>query len=186
MHRPVPITPGPTIADGIAIGTPGQVPLEIMSRLGVEVRTVSEGDMAHALLALIERSKLIVEPSGAAGVAAVMAHPDSFEPGPIVVVLSGGNIDPLLIQRVIRRGLVAGGRFMMLQVELDDKPGSLARLMGIIANAGANVMDVRHSRMGTGLGVFDAIVALELETKGHEHCETILDAIRHEGFHLVP
>jgi threonine dehydratase len=99
-----------------------------------------------------------------------------------VAVLSGGNIDPLLLMRVIRRGMVEGGRYLQLRVKLDDRPGSLARLISSAAAAGANVVDVRHSRMDAHLGVFDVVVALELETKGQEHCEKVIEAMKAEGF----
>jgi threonine dehydratase len=180
-HKPIPHKLGATIADGIAVGTPGVVPLEILSRLEVEVRTVSEGAMARALLALIERSKLVVEPSGAAGVAALLTDHQGLE-GPIVVVLSGGNIDPLLLMRVIRRGMVEGSRFGQLRVKVDDRPGSLARLVGIAAATGANVVDVRHSRMDTKLGIFDAMVLLEIEAKGPTHHAEIVTALAEAGF----
>jgi len=183
-QKPIPHIPGDTMADGIAVGTPGIVPLEIISRLGVEIRTVTEGQIAGALLALLERSKLVVEPSGAAGVAAIMAHPHQFT-GPVVALLSGGNIDPLLLTRVIRRGLVAGGRYLQLRVEVDDRPGSLARLIASVAQAGANVVDVRHSRMESRLGVFGVVITLELETKGHEHSEAVIADLRQAGFTLL-
>lgn len=180
-HKPIPRVPGPTMADGIAVGTPGIVPLEILSRLGIEVRTVSESALAQAILALTERAKLIVEPSGAAGVALLMSEPEGYT-GPIVVVLSGGNIDPLLLMRVIRRGLVAGGRYLQLRVEMDDRPGSLSSLIAVVAEAGANVVDVRHSRMESRLGVFGVVITLEVETKGHEHSEQVIAALQRAGF----
>ena len=180
---------GRTMADGIAIGIPGEVPLEILSRLDVPVRTVSEGDLARALLALVERAKLVVEPAGAAGVAAVMADPTGLtnrngEPGPVVVVLSGGNVDPLLMMRVIRRGMVEASRFLQLRVRLDDRPGSLAKLIGVAADSGANVVDVHHSRIEAQLGPFEAIVHLELEAKGPEHRDAISEAIEEAGFRI--
>jgi len=183
-QKPIPRPPGDTMADGIAVGTPGIVPLEIISRLGVEIRTVTEGQIARALLALLERSKQVVEPSGAAGVAALMAHPLDFT-GPIVAILSGGNIDPLLLMRVIRRGLVAGGRYLQLRVELDDRPGALASLIAAVAQNGANVVDVRHSRMESRLGVYGVVITLELETKGHEHSEQVVAGLRKAGFEIL-
>lgn len=211
-QKPIPHKLGQTMADGIAVGTPGKVPLNILTHLGVEVETVSESDLARALLALIERSKIVVEPSGAAGVAALMANPKQFAApaatqggddgakptqsvpgspatisgrGAIVPVLSGGNIDPQLLMRLIRRGLVEGGRLLQLRVHVDDRPGSLARLLTVAAEAGANVVDVRHSRMESNLGIFEAVVLLELEAKGPAHCEQVRTAISDAGFRIV-
>jgi len=183
-QKPVPRKLGQTMADGIAVGTPGIVPLEILTRLGVEIRTVSEGSLAKAMLSLIERSKLVVEPAGAAGVAELLEDPQAFT-GTTVAVVSGGNIDPLLLMRLIRRGLVDGGRLLQLRVQVDDRPGSLARLLAVAAENGANVVDVRHSRTETNLGIFEAVVLLELETKGPDHCATIRSAITDSGFTLV-
>lgn len=182
-QKPVPLKVGQTMADGIAVGTPGIVPLEILTRLHVEIRTVSESSLAAALLSLIERSKLVVEPAGAAGVAELLEDPAAFT-GTTVAVLSGGNIDPLLLMRLIRRGLVDGGRLLQLRVHVDDRPGSLARLLAVAAENGANVVDVRHSRTETNLGIFEAVVLLELETKGPQHCAAIKSAITDSGFRL--
>ena len=183
-QKPIPLKLGYTMADGIAVGTPGRVPLEILSRLGVEIRTVSEGSLASAMLSLIERSKLVVEPAGAAGVAEIIEDPAAFD-GTTVAVLSGGNVDPLLLMRLIRRGLVDGGRLLQLRVHVDDRPGSLARLLAVAAENGANVVDVRHSRTESHLGIFEAVVLLELETKGPQHCAAIEAAITAAGFELA-
>lgn len=180
-QKPIPLKVGQTMADGIAVGTPGIVPLEILTRLNVEIRTVSETSLAKAMLALIERSKLVVEPAGAAGVAELMEDPSAFN-GTTVVVISGGNIDPQLLMRLIRRGLVDGGRLLQLRVHVDDRPGSLARLLAVAADNGANVVDVRHSRMESNLGIFEAVVLLELEAKGSQHCQRIKEAIEESGF----
>lgn len=155
-----------------------------MERLDVEVRTVTEEQIAEALLLIAERGKAVIEPSGAAGVAAIMAHPHDFE-GPVVVVLTGGNIDPLLLMRLIRRGMVAAGRYLHLSVRIDDRPGSLARLLAAVAECGGNIVSVDHSRADSKLGVFDAAVTLELETKGPDHCAQIIEAVEAAGFSFL-
>jgi threonine dehydratase len=183
------------MADGIAVGMPGDVPFEVLERLGVEVRTVNEAQIARALLAMAERSKLLAEPSGAVAVAAIMAEHDAAldvppppaDPPPrsagvIVPIITGGNIDPILLSRVIQRGMVAAGRYLQLRVLIDDRPGSLARLVGVIAETRGNIVEVRHSRMDLALGVFDATVTLEIEAKGHTHCDAIIEAVLSAGF----
>ncbi|GAA1710988.1 threonine ammonia-lyase [Isoptericola hypogeus] len=180
--RPVPGTLGTTMADGIAIGTPGDVPFEVLARLGVEVRTVSEEEMSRALLLVAERGKQIVEPSGAAGVAAVLAAAPGSLPGVIVPVLTGGNVDPLLLVRVVQHGLVAAGRYLQLRVCIDDRPGSLAALLDAIAAAGANIVQVEHTRTDTSLTVSQVLVNVQLETKGHEHCTAVVEKLRAAGF----
>ncbi|MCK9794919.1 threonine ammonia-lyase [Isoptericola sp. 4D.3] len=180
--RPLSGALGATMADGIAIGTPGDVPFEVLQRLGVQVRTVSEEEMSRALLLVAERGKQIVEPSGAAGVAAVLAAEPGSLPGTIVPVLTGGNIDPLLLLRVVQHGLVAAGRYLQLRVCIDDKPGSLAALLDTIAAAGANIVQVEHTRTDTSLTVSQVLVNVQLETKGHEHCTAVVERLRAGGF----
>ncbi|MCL1869636.1 MAG: threonine ammonia-lyase [Promicromonosporaceae bacterium] len=182
--HPVPRKLSPTMADGIAVGTPGIVPFEILERLGVEVRTVTEEQISRALLAVAERAKLVVEPAGAAGVAAVLADPTRFE-GTVVPVLSGGNIDPLLLMRVIQHGMVAAGRYLNLSVRVNDRPGSLAILVQTVADEGGNIVHVEHSHTEAALGVFDVMVALQVEAKGREHCAQIVDRLRSEGFQVL-
>jgi len=179
--HPVAKPVGRTMADGIAVGKPGDIPFEILDRLGVEVRTVSDEALSRALLLVLERAKLVVEPAGAAGVAAVMADPTGM-PGTIVPVVSGGNIDPLLLMRVIQHGMVAAGRYLHLRVRLDDRPGALASLVETLAEVGANIKDVEHSHTDTSLGMFEAMVTLHLEAKGPEHCEQIMTRLREVGF----
>jgi len=183
--RPTPGTLGATMADGIAIGTPGDVPFEVLARLGVEVRTVSEEEMSRALLLVAERGKLIVEPSGAAGVAAVLAADPGSLPGTIVPVLTGGNIDPLLLLRVVQHGLVAAGRYLQLRLCIDDRPGSLAALLDTIAGTGANIAQVEHTRTDTALTVSQVLVNVQLETKGHEHCTAVVERLRGAGYAIA-
>jgi len=183
--RPTAGTLGATMADGIAIGTPGDVPFEVLARLGVEVRTVSEEEMSRALLLVAERAKLIVEPSGAAGVAAVLAAEPGSLPGTIVPVLTGGNIDPLLLLRVVQHGLVAAGRYLQLRLCIDDRPGSLATLLDTIAGTGANIAQVEHTRTDTALTVSQVLVNVQLETKGHEHCAAVVEKLRGAGYAIA-
>ncbi|MFV2144698.1 threonine ammonia-lyase [Isoptericola sp. G70] len=181
--RPLAGDLGATMADGIAVGTPGDVPFEVLTRLGVEVRTVTEDQMSRALLMVAERGKLVVEPSAAASVAAVMATPHAYT-GTVVPVLTGGNIDPLLLQRVVQHGLVAAGRYLQLSVRLDDKPGALATLLETIAAAEGNIVRVDHRRTDTTLEISEVLVTLQLETKGYDHRAAVLDRLRRDGYRI--
>lgn len=173
-----------TMADGIAVGKPGDVPFQIISQHVDEIRTVSESSLARALLLTLERSKLQVEAGGIAAVAAILDDPDSFE-GPVVASLSGGNIDPLLLSRVLRTGLATAGRFLMVQVRLTDQPGSLAKLLACVADLGSNIIQTSHTRMNPALAISEVDVELELETRGFEHREHILAQIVARGFEIV-
>jgi len=173
-----------TMADGIAVGKPGDVPFKIIQQYVDEIRTVSEASLARALLLTLERSKLQVEAGGIAAVAAILDDPDSFE-GPVVASLSGGNIDPLLLSRVIRTGLATSGRFLMVQVRLTDQPGSLAKLLACVAELGTNIIQTSHTRMNPALAISEVDVELELETRGFEHREQILAQIVANGFEIV-
>ena len=190
--HPVSVPVKPTMADGIAVGRPGDVPFEVLQRLGVEVLEVSEEDLSHALLLVAERSKLVVEPAGAAGVAALLAAAGGAAPagaapfeGPVVAVLSGGNIDPLVLLRVIRHGMVAAGRYLKMRVMLDDRPGALAHLLGELAGLGGNIMHIDHTRTDVGLGLNDVWVPMQIETKGPEHCDDIVSRLREVGYRVV-
>jgi threonine dehydratase len=173
-----------TMADGIAVGKPGEVPFKIIQQHVDEIRTVSEASLARALLLTLERSKLQVEAGGIAAVAAILDDPDSFE-GPVVATLSGGNIDPLLLSRVLRTGLATSGRFLMVQVRLSDQPGSLAKLLACVAELGTNIIQTSHTRMNPALAISEVDVEVELETRGFEHREQILGAIVAHGFEIV-
>jgi len=173
-----------TMADGIAVGKPGEVPFKIIQQHVDEIRTVSEASLARALLLTLERSKLQVEAGGIAAVAAILDDPDSFE-GPVVASLSGGNIDPLLLSRVLRTGLATSGRFLMVQVRLSDQPGSLAKLLACVAELGTNIIQTSHTRMNPALAISEVDVELELETRGFEHRDQILAQIVANGFEIV-
>ncbi|MDO8106844.1 threonine ammonia-lyase [Isoptericola sp. b441] len=181
--HPIAATAMRTMADGIAIARPGDVPFGLLTELGVEVVTVSEEELSTALLLVAERAKLLVEPSGAAGVAALMAGLEVE--GPTAVVLSGGNIDPLLLLRVLRHGLSAAGRYLLLRVRVDDTPGHLAGLLTDIAALGGNVVHVEHDRTAPDLAVDDVEIAVQLETRGPEHADQLRAALRERGYLLV-
>jgi threonine dehydratase len=182
--RPVPLARMTTMADGIAVGCPGEVPYVIVSELVHEVATVSEEMLSRALVYLLERAKLVVEPAGAASVAAVMAQPQLFEP-PVVAVLSGGNIDPVLMLRVLRHGLAAAGRYLQFRVRVPDRPGSLSGLLRMLAEADANVLEVEHVRTNATLGLDEVEIAVQAETTGPEHCERVLTELRSHHYPVV-
>lgn len=182
--RPVPLESMQTMADGIAIGSPGEVPLRIIRDSVARVVTVTEEEISRALLLLAERAKLVVEPSGAAGVAALLQEPGGFE-GPVVVILSGGNIDPLVLMRVLHHGMVAAGRYLQVQVRVPDTPGNLAALLARLAELGANVLNVGHVRTAPDLDVDEVDIAVECETKGPEHCQTVIGALQHSGYRVL-
>ncbi len=182
--RPIPAEKMATMADGIAVGRPGDVPFEIVRRLVDRVDTVSEASLSRAMLMLLEHSKLVVEPAGAAGVALLNESADRSWNGPIVVVLSGGNIDPLLMLRVIRHGMVAAGRYLQFRAVMPDRPGSLARLIADCAAADANVVEVEHTRHDANLLIDEVDILVQLETKGPQHCQDVLTALRRKGYRL--
>lgn len=180
--RPVPLTSMATMADGIAVGCPGEVPYTIVRELVDSIETVSEESLSRALLFLLERAKLLVEPAGAAAVARLLdVGPHTYE-GPVVAVLSGGNIDPLLLLRIVRYGLAAAGRYLQFRVRVSDSPGSLAGLLADLAGADANVLEIEHVRTAATLQVHEVEIAVQLEAKGSAHCEEILRTLREKGY----
>jgi threonine dehydratase len=182
--HPVPAPELRTMADGIAVGTPGTVPFGILASHHIEVRTVSEEDLSRALLLVAERAKMLVEPSGAAAAAALMAGVGPIE-GPVVAILSGGNIDPLVLMRVVRHGLASAGRFLQLQVRIDDTPGALADLLRALADTGGNVMHVSHARTVGDLQLDEVAIVVQVETKGPDHCDYVLQQLRDAGYRLT-
>lgn len=179
---PLTVETTPTIADGIAVARPGDIPFDVISELVDEVVTVTDDDIARALLILLERAKQVVEPAGAVGVAAILAG-KIHATGPTAVILSGGNIDPLLLQRVVAHGLAASGRYMSLQIPLPDRPGQLARVSELLSIAGANVIEVLHTRHGQGLQISEVILQLSVETRGEEHRAHVIAVLEEAGFH---
>ena len=179
--KPVRLTGTRTMADGIAVGEPGPVTYAHVSALVDEVLTVSEEALSRALLLCLERAKLVVEPAGVAAVAGLMEHPERFT-GPTVAVLSGGNIDPLLLLQLIRYGMSSAGRYLSLRVRLPDRPGSLVTLLGQLSGLSANVLDIEHSRISGALALGEVDVEITLETRGPEHSTSVVDQLTEAGY----
>ncbi|QEU92172.1 threonine ammonia-lyase [Streptomyces kanamyceticus] len=182
--HPVSIVNPATMADGIKVGRPGDVPFRLVEDLVDDVVTVSEDALSSALLLCLERAKMVVEPAGASPVAALLSAPEAFE-GPVVALLSGGNVDPLLMQRILRHGMAAAGRYLSLRLRLTDRPGALATLLGVLSEVDANVLDVSHVRTDPRLGLTEAEVELHLETKGPAHCVEVGAALRDAGYPVI-
>lgn len=182
--RPVQLKRMTTMADGIAVGKPGDITFQAVREYVDDMITVSEESLSRAVLTVAERAKLIIEPAGAAAVAAIMDDPTAFET-PAVAVLSGGNIDPLLLGKVIRRGMAAAQRYLYLRVVIADLPGGLAELLADLGQAGANVLEVEHERISPDLGLYDVAINLQLETKGPKHAQALRDRLAERGYRLV-
>jgi threonine dehydratase len=172
-----------TMADGIAVGLPGAVTFAAVRDLVDEIITVSETSLSRAVLATLERAKMLVEPAGAAAVAAILDDPGRFS-GRTVAVLSGGNIDPLLLSKVIQHGMAAAGRYLPLRVRIPDRPGGLAQLLTEIGAAGANVIEVAHARIDADLSLDEVEVHLQLETRGESHALSMLTRLREAGYRV--
>lgn len=183
--KPVAIKNMNTMADGIAVGCPGKVPFKIIKELTDAIETVSENSLSSALLFLLERTKLVVEPAGAAAVAHLLDLPKNHYKGPLVAVLSGGNIDPVLLMRIIRHGMAAAGRYMQFRVRVPDTPGSLAALLHYLAALKANVLEVEHVRTGSELFVDEVEINLQIETKGFKHRDEVLKALQEKGYQIL-
>lgn len=173
-----------TLADGIAVPEPSVLTLGIVRDYVSDVRTVSDELIVEAILLLAERAKLVVEPSGAAGVAALLGGADGLE-GPIAVILSGGNVDPLILDRVLLHGLVSAGRYMEMVVRVPDRPGSLAKLLTALARAGSNVVSVEHDRTIRGLATSEVQIGVKVETKGREHGDEVLSELHKLGYSVA-
>ncbi|MBU3995313.1 MAG: threonine ammonia-lyase [Actinobacteria bacterium] len=181
--EPVTIQTSPTIADGIAVARPGDLTFQMVQRYVDEIVTVSDDDIARAIVMLLERTKLVVEPAGAAGVAALLMNRVQVS-GPTATILSGGNIDPLLLQRVIGHGLAASSRYLKLRILLPDLPGQLVRTASIVASKNANVVEVVHTRHATELPISDVELELHIETRGPEHGQEVVSALRDAGYRV--
>ncbi|MEY2676639.1 MAG: hypothetical protein RL510_659 [Actinomycetota bacterium] len=178
--KPTEIKTKRTIADGIAVAKPGSIPFELIKANIHKVVTVSDDDIAKAIVVLSERSKQVVEPAGAVGVAALMSG--AIKPkGKTVVVLSGGNIDPLLMQKVIGHGLAASERYTTIVVMLPDRPGQLVKAADAVASAQGNVVEVLHTRHGKDLDISEVELRLSVETSGHAHRMRVLKALTDAG-----
>jgi threonine dehydratase len=173
---------GSTIAEGIAVKEPGALTLPIVKSLAADVLLVDDGDIEQAIVMLLEIEKTVVEGAGAAGLAALLRHPARFRGKRVGVVLSGGNIDPLVLSDIIERGMARSGRLARLKVELRDLPGALAKVTACLAEANANIEEVHHQRAFTHLPVLSAEVEFVLQTRGPQHVEEILGALERAGF----
>jgi threonine dehydratase len=173
--------PGHTIADGIAVKKPGELTKSILADRLDEVLTVSDREIAQAIVLLLERVKLVVEGAGAASVAAVLGGKVRGS-GPACALLSGGNIDATLLIEIARHGLTQAGRFLVIRAKIDDRPGALARLLGLIADERVNVLSVEHHREGIDLPVIGTEVELTLATRDEEHCDELLERLAGWGY----
>ena len=177
----VEVPTSPTIADGIAVARPGELNFDIIRHTVDDVVTVSDDETARAILMMMERAKLVVEPAGVVAAAAIIEGRVQAT-GTTVAVLCGGNIDPMMLERVISRGLASSGRYMKMRIPLPDRPGQLAKTSEIVADQNANVVEVLHTRHGTGLQISQVELELHIEARGPEHIEQILEALRREGY----
>jgi threonine dehydratase len=170
-----------TIADGIAVGTPGRIAQAIIADKVDDLLLVDEGDIEQAMVMLLEIEKTLVEGAGAAGLAALLKYPARFAGKKVGLVLCGGNIDPLLLAAIIERGMVRAGRLARIRVSARDIPGSLAKITATVADAGANIEKVHHQRAFTMLAAQNVEIELVLQTRGRAHIEQVLAALRAAG-----
>ncbi len=182
--KPLTAPMGDTMADGISVALPGDIPYGILESLCDDIVTVSEESMSSALISLLERAKLLVEPAGAAAVAAMLERPDAYE-GPVVAVLSGGNIDALVLLDVIRHGLAAAERFLLFRARISDRPGELMRLLTDLAEMQVNVLNVNHDRASESLSVGQVDVDVQIATRGPQHRAEVRERLVELGYELV-
>ncbi|MDM7942732.1 MAG: threonine ammonia-lyase [Hydrogenophaga sp.] len=171
-----------TIAEGIAVGTPGVITEAIVRHKVDDLLLVDEGDIEQAIVMLLEIEKTLVEGAGAAGLAALIRHPQRFAGQRVGLVLCGGNIDPLLLASIIERGMVRAGRLARIQVNARDVPGNLARITATVADAGANIDEVHHQRAFTLLAAQNVAIELVLQTRGREHIAQVIERLQQAGF----
>jgi len=171
---------GATIADGIAVKHPGELTRPIVDELVDELVVVDDEEISQALVLLLERAKLVVEGAGAAPVAALVSGRVSGD-GPACAVLAGGNVDATTLNSVIRHGLTSSGRHLVVSLSIPDRPGQLARVVGLIAEQRANVLSIEHHREGRRLGVLETEAELTLETRGEEHSQVVIRGLAEAG-----
>lgn len=186
---PLAVPAQPTLADGIAVPRPGELTFAVLQAYVPTILTVSEQGISKALLSVLERAKLVAEPSAVTPVAAIeagMLTPEYLTPGrDVVAVLSGGNIDPLLLMHVVRHGMTSAGRFLSFSLNLNDRPGALLKLVQDLAQMRVNIIDIVHERTSVGLQITEVEVNLRVETRGMEHRAQIVQQLQELGYHLV-
>lgn len=184
-HRAVTLAAADTIADGIAVKTPGELTFRCCEKYLDGIFTVDDDDIAGAILHLLEKGKIVSEGAGAAGVAAMLAGKlPLLEDRPTVAVLSGGNIDVTMIARIIDKGLVRTGRKTIIQTEITDRPGQLSELISCISGSGANIVSVAHDRGDPNMSITSSAVSVELETRGRQHVFEIKELLEDNGYRL--
>jgi threonine dehydratase len=171
-----------TIADGIRVGSLGEIPFEIIRRYVDEIVVVSDEEISRAIVVLMEKSKLVVEAAGAVGIAALLSGRIRVEQPVVSVVLSGGNIDTNFFIRILERGLTHEGRLVLIRVGIVDKPGQLSRVLAILAEWKANVLDVKHYRAGWQLPLEGTELEILMETRDAQHGQRIVSALADEGY----
>jgi len=176
---------GPTMADGIAVAHAGVLTSQLLADAHAEILTVSERSIEHGVNHFLEIEKVVAEGAGAAGVAAIIEHPERFAGKTVAVVLTGGNIDPRLLSSVILRGLVHDGRLSRLRVWLDDRPGSLSLLTAVVGEAGGNIVEVHHQRLFASAPIRSTEVELAVETMDRAHADTLVTALEDKGYRVA-
>lgn len=182
---PITLDQADTFADGIAVKHPGDITFQMCQQYVDEIVTVSDDEIATAILAMIEQQKMVAEGAGAVAVAACMFHKLPVEGKKVVCVVSGGNIDVTILSRVISRGLLMEGRLVDLTLALDDKPGELTHVSDIIASTGANIVLVRHSRGDINMDINSCFLTLQMETRNKAHADEVREALRAAGYQIV-
>ncbi|MFN8126215.1 MAG: threonine ammonia-lyase [Candidatus Nanopelagicales bacterium] len=173
-----------TMADGIAVAQPGAVPFAVAQPLVHRVVEVGEEQIADGILQTLERSKLLAEPAGVVGISAVIADPTAFKP-PVVVVVSGGNVDPVLLNRILGHGLALAGRYVAITVRIPDQPGRLAGLLATVAAGEANVLDISHLRNDPRLAVGEVEIVILCETRGPDHRAALVQHVEAAGYRVT-
>lgn len=181
-HAPVLVSPASTIADGIAVREVGTLTLALFEKYVDELVTVEDEEIAMAILWLLEKEKTVAEGAGAAAMAALLRHKTTLRDKKVAVIVSGGNIDVLMISHIIERGMVKDGRLVRVRVELPDHPGALQKLAGLIAALWANIVQATHDRTYFGVALGDTLIDLTIETRGPEHVEQILGRLTEAGY----
>jgi threonine dehydratase len=182
--EPVQLPAASTIADGIAVRRAGNVTLPLVQKYVDAVVTVEEEEIASAILYLLEKEKTVAEGAGAAGVAALLHGKVSAQGKNTVVLLCGGNIDPIFLSRIIERGLIKDGRLVKIRMNVPDRPGALHTLTGLFAKARVNVMSIEHDRSYHGVALGDTAIEATIETRGNEQVEAILGQVEELGYRV--